>query len=177
MNALFSIFAALEAPQIFGPMADGDPAWYQGTPAAVAAAGVGLVAMATLAVVVTRTRAKKRAALAALPQNVAKRKLAELAGRSADRDFLLALAALLREALSASAGKDFRSASAAAIEAALAATAAPHRSEKAVALLARCERALFSGTGAGEAEELIAAAREALAALFATEDKPKGTSA
>ncbi len=166
MNARLPILAELAAPEIHGKVPETEPSWVFSPLAAILLAGLLFLFAVALAVWIYRRRMRKKMILAALPENVAKRRLAALEGKAADAAFVRELAAILREALSAACGLDATSLSAREIAAALAGGPFAVRAAGIVAILAECEAILFAGK-AVEKERLLADARTALAALFA----------
>jgi hypothetical protein len=173
MSAAVPILAELALPEIHGRIPEREPLWIESPQAAVVFAGLLFLFAVSLAVWILRRRARKKAALAALPENVAKRRLAALAGKPGDAAFVRELALILREALSAATGVNTASLSAKELAAALEGGPYVTRAVGACALLAECEAILFAGKAA-EREKLLAAARSALAALFAAQNGKGG---
>jgi hypothetical protein len=173
MNAFLPILAELDKPEIYGKVPETDPSWAFSPAAAILLAGLLFLFAVALAVWIYRRRVRKKAAFAALPQNVAKRRLAALAGKPAEAAFVRELAAILREALSAATGINAASLSARELAAALEGGPFAVRAAGIVALLAECEAILFAGKAA-EKERLLDGARASLAALFAAQNGKGG---
>lgn len=173
MNALLPIFAELAKPEIYGKVPETEPSWVFGPAAAILLAGLLFLFAVVLAVWMYRRRVRKKVILAALPQNVAKRRLASLAGKQADAALVREIAAIVREALSAATGINAASLSARELAAALA--GGPHETRAAgiLALLSECEAILFAGNAA-EKEKLLDGARAALTALFTAQNGKGG---
>jgi len=166
MSAMLPILAELAAPEIHGKVPETEPSWVFSPLAAILLAGLLFLFAVALAEWLYRRRMRKKMILAALPENVAKRRLAALEGKAADAAFVRELAAILRAALSAACGLDATSLSAREIAAALAGGPFAASTADALALIAEIEAILFAGKEA-EKEKLLADARTALAALFA----------
>jgi hypothetical protein len=170
MNAFFPILATLSAPEIFGPVPEKTPSWYESGEAVVFFfAALVLLVLAT-ALLLYRRKVKKRAAVAALPVNIARRSLAGLAGKDADGNFVRSLSAILRGAVASASGLNAGSLSAGGIEAALAGGACAGKAAETLALLRRCDAILFAGK-AENSGTLLEDAGRAVEALFADDTK------
>jgi hypothetical protein len=173
VSAFLPILAELAKPEIYGKVPETEPSWVFSPAAAILLAGLLFLFAVVLAVWIYRRRVRKKAILAALPQNVAKRRLAALAGRPGQAAFVRELACLLREALSAASGVNAASLSARELAAVLAGGPFAVRAAGILALLAECEAILFAGKAA-EKERLLDGARTALATLFAAQNGKGG---
>lgn len=166
MKACLFVLAALEKPEIFGPLAPPEPLYARHPEVAATAAGATCVVLAASVLFFVNLRRAKRAAAAKHPRRILEERLAALSGKTVDESYLRELSSLLHEALSTALERDFHSLSAEGIRDALGDTPEGARSAKALAVLRQCELLLYSGTGKSEEYALISPARDAVSSLF-----------